>query len=152
MNCSFQNMTTLPAKLLPKTELLIMTGNNLGNLDSVPENFSQIKQLDLNGSNINTINDEALKILLTKSEKLYVCENILVTVPNVLQAEESHTKLWLSDNPYECNCDMMWMRDWLQNATNVMDKGNMMCGEGKWKGKWSPPPQSKSAVKFAYTI
>ncbi len=135
VNCSYNNMTTLPAKLLPRTELLIMTGNNLGNLDSVPENFPKINVLYLNKSSIKTISDGALKILLNKTENLYLSNNNLKEISSLLQAENVRTNLWLSENPYNCNCDMMWMRDWLLNATIVKDKGNVTCGGGEWQGK-----------------
>ncbi len=138
MDCSFNNMTTLPEKLLPGTELLVMTGNNLGNLDSVPENFPEIKQLDLNGSNIKTISDEAFNVILTKTDKLYLSNNKLGQVPYLLQEQKIETQLWLTDNLFDCDCDMMWMRDWLLNATNVVEKEKIICTSGKWKGVYMP--------------
>ncbi len=134
MNCSFNNMTTLPAKLLPGTELLIMTGNNLGNLDSVPENFPVLKQLDLTRCNIWTTSSKVMKIFFSKIDNLNLSNNKMKQISRIIQTEEFHAKLWLSKNPYECNCDMMWMRDWLQNASNVVDKENITCASGKWEG------------------
>ncbi len=135
MNCSFNNMTTLPDILLPRTKLLMMSGNHLGHLDSVPENFPEIKELYLNRSNIKKISDGVLKILLGKTKHLHLSNNNMRQISSLLQEENFHTRLWLSENPYDCNCDMMWMRDWLQNASNVMNKENITCSTGRWKGK-----------------
>ncbi len=134
VNCSYNNMTTLPAKLLPRTELLIMKGNNLGNLDFIPENFPKINELDLNRSRITTISDEVLKVFLQRTDKLCLTSNKLKEVPSLLQVQKMHTVLCISDNPFECSCDMMWMRDWLLNATNIVEKEKIVCASGKWKG------------------
>ncbi len=134
MNCSFNNMTKLPDQVLPRTELLIMTGNNLEHLDSVPGNFPQMMELDLNDSNIKTIDDKVLEMLLMKTEKLYLSNNVFKAIPSLIQVEKTHTELWLLDNPFDCNCDMMWMRDWLLNTTNVVEKDKIVCASGKWKG------------------
>ncbi len=134
MNCSFNNMTTLPDHILPRTEQLIMTGNNLENLDSVAENFPNVKKLDFNRSNIKTISGEAMKLFLLKSSMLYLSNNKLKIIPSLVQAKEYNTKVWLSENPFDCNCDMMWMRDWVQNTTNVMGKEDIVCASGKWEG------------------
>ncbi len=135
MNCSYNNMTKLPDQVLPRTELLIMTGNNLGNLHSIPDNIPEINELDLNRSNIKTISDKGLKTLLMKTKKLYLTNNKLQQFPRLAEKKKILTEFWLSENPFECNCDMMWMRDWLQNATNVMDKDQIKCREGRYQGK-----------------
>ena len=47
------------------------------------------------------------------------------------------TNLWLSNNPYECNCDMLWMKDWLVDTGNVMDKENVTCSGNGIKGEYN---------------
>lgn len=134
MNCSNNNMTRLPDKLLPGTKQLIMTGNNLGILDTVHENVSEVNAFHFERSNISSIHKSALVILASNASTIKLSSNKITKLcPFITQI--SRTKLWLSDNPYACNCDMMRMRDWLLNATNVIDKENITCGTGKWKGK-----------------
>ena len=53
----------------------------------------------------------------------------------VIPRQNKTSKLWISDNPYECNCDMLWMKDWLMDNENVMDKKNVTCSGSKVKGK-----------------
>ena len=61
--------------------------------------------------------------------------NKLKNLPKSISKANKTNKLWISNNPYECNCDMLWMKDWLVGAKNVKDKENVMCSAGKGKGK-----------------
>ncbi len=137
MNCSHNNMTQLPLKFLPDTEQLVMDGNNLDNLWKIRADFRDMKIIDLKQSNIHQISVEAFKVLCSKAKMLKLSGNNIKQLPSFLRTTNNETQLWLSNNPYECNCDMMWMSDWLQNATNVMDRDSITCGTGKWNGKLS---------------
>ena len=127
-------MTQLPNAILPDTEQLIMAGNNLQNLDYIHNNWTHLATIDLQRSNVTQISSIALKTLLSLADKVLLSNNRLKEVPGVLQTN-LQTQIWLSNNPFLCTCDMMWMRDWLQNASNVMDKANITCAGGRWNGK-----------------
>ncbi len=134
MNCSHNNMTQLPLKLLPDTEQLILVGNHLEILDFVSKGFKHLKVIDLQRNNISHIGSQTLKSLLSLADNVVLLNNNLQKVSPAIQTNLA-TQIWLANNPYECNCDMMWMRDWLQNASNVKDKENVTCAGGKWNGK-----------------
>ncbi len=134
MNCSHNNMTQLPDKLLPNTQQLLLAGNNMRNINHIPEGLIHMEKVDMRDNNLKQISAEALETFMSLSDNLILSDNTLQEVPTVLQANKE-TQIWLSNNPFLCNCDMMWMRDWLQNVTNVMDKLNITCGEGKWNGE-----------------
>ncbi len=135
MNCSHNNMTQLPSKLPTLTEQLIMTDNNLESLKFAEKNLSEIKVFDLQRSNIKYISDEVYKTILLNAEFINLSDNKLTSVSSLLKGAKLRTKLSLSNNPFDCNCDMMWMRDWLQNASK--NKENITCSTGRWKGKFS---------------
>ncbi len=135
VNCSYNNMTQLPESLLPRTEHFIFHGHDLHVINFINPNLPAVKVLDLQSNKIQSITDEAFRMLLTKTNKLMLCDNRLKYLPSFLQNHSSNTTLFISRNPFECNCDMMWMRDWLLNATNVKDKENVICAAGKWKGE-----------------
>ena len=61
--------------------------------------------------------------------------NKLTTLPRAIVNIRGSSKLWISDNPYDCNCDTLWMKDWLIDAENVQDKYNAICATGKMKGE-----------------
>ncbi len=134
MNCSNNNMTQLPDNLLPNTEQLIMVGNHLKTIDSVAKDLPHLISLDLEKCNISEISTQGFQALLLHSDNLKLPNNKLQHISSVIQTTTYNTSLWLSKNLFECNCDMMWMRDWLLNATNVMDKDNITCIGGKWNG------------------
>ncbi len=127
-------MTKLPTEIIPRTEQLIMIHNNIELIKSVDTHLVDIETLNLQASNITHITDEAMKALVFKRKTVILKENKLKIIPSSIQTTAFSTNLWLGDNPYECNCDMMWMRDWLLNATNVRDRDNITCSSGKWKG------------------
>ncbi len=135
VNCSNRNLTSFPQNIIPKTEQLVLTGNDIKMIDYQNTLPKSVERIDLQRSHIQSISDKALQAFLSNVKSLKLSRNKLRKLPSLLQVTNSTTQLWLSDNPYDCNCDMMWMRDWLLNATNVLNKENMTCGSGKWKGE-----------------
>ena len=97
--------------------------------------MKDITNIDMNACRIKSIGEDALNTLLTNNTKyLDIRNNQLKNLPSQITAASDMTQLWISGNPYECNCDMIWMRDWLVEATNVMDKENIKCVTGTLKG------------------
>ena len=73
-----------------------------------------------------------MRSMLNNVKKLYLSNNYLKSLPKSIMESNNDPKLWISNNSYHCNCDMMWMRDWLLKARNVMDKEQV---KGNAKGK-----------------
>ncbi len=138
VNCSFNSMTKLPNSVLSSTEVLVMHGNNLNELGYADPYLFQVKVFDLQGNSIENINDEIYNGIFLSAESIKLSNNSLKYISQLLQHVQNDSKIWLGGNPFECNCDMMWMRDWLQISTNVMDRENITCGSGQWKGKTIP--------------
>ena len=95
--------------------------------------MENITYLDLSNSWVSTITERAMKSMLNNMKALNLTNNVLEVLPQAI-TKSNKTKLWLSNNPYDCYCDMMWMRDWLVKATNVMDKEEIVCTKGKMIG------------------
>ncbi len=137
MNCSNNNMTHLPHQVLAGTQQLIMAGETFTHVDSVNKELIQIKKYSLKMGNIRHVSNQAWNVLLENADIVNLSCNQMTSISHLLTTNSFKAQLWLGNNPYECNCDMMWMRDWLQNATNVMDKETITCASGKFKGKIS---------------
>ncbi len=136
MNCSFSNMTQLPDEIQPRTQQLIMTGNNL-EMFYLPYNKSDIlylKTLDLSNNSIRDFDEASFKASLLSGISLKLSGNNLKEIPAKIVDFNLTAHIWLGKNPYECNCNMMWMRDWLQNVSHVMDRDEIKCGPGKYQG------------------
>ncbi len=150
---SNSNMSHLPHQVLPQTQQLIMATEQFQTLDKIDDNLLQIKNFSFQGSNLRHVSDKAWKSLISTADSVNFPGNKLTHVPTFLQTETYQTYLWLSFNPFKCSCDMMWMRDWLLNTTNVKkkEKENITCGAGKWKGMVLKSGSSKFlVVSFFY--
>ena len=76
-----------------------------------------------------------MEVIVKSVKHLDIRGNKLITLPEKIKNVNSVNKLWISRNPYECNCDSLWMKDWLVDNMNVQDKDNVTCSSNKVKGK-----------------
>ena len=72
-----------------------------------------------------------MEIIIKSVKQLDIRGNNLTEIPQIITKADNISKLWISGNPYLCNCDTLWMRDWLNRATNVKDKTIVQCSTGK---------------------
>ena len=87
-------------------------------------------------SSLITEIDETVMAVIVKSVKILdIRGNKFKNLPESIAKVNKTNKLWISDNPYECNCDMIWMKDWLMDTTSVLDKENVTCSGSKVKGE-----------------
>ena len=95
----------------------------------------EIVYMDLSSSSIEYISSDAINALMENTLYLDISNNSLKVLSETITASANYTKLWISGNPYDCGCDVMWMKDWLVEATHVMDKENFTCNTGVMKGE-----------------
>ena len=94
----------------------------------------EIVYMDMSSSSIEAISSDVMDALLENTLYLNISNNSLKVLPETITASANYTELWISGNPYDSSCDVMWMRDWLVEATHVMDKENVTCNTGVMKG------------------
>ena len=121
--------------MLPDTDQLLLSGNNLGSVNRAPDYLKNITLLDLSSSHITEIDETVMEVIVKSVKHLDIRGNNLKSLPQTIKNVATENKLWVSRNPYECNCDTLWMKDWLIDNKNVMDKDNVTCSENKVKGK-----------------
>ena len=126
---------SLPETVLNDTDWLLLSGNNLGSLTKAPDYLDNINLLDVRSSHINEIDAKVMETILKSVKHLDIRGNNLKVLPRTITKANNMTKLWISDNPYKCHCDMLWMKKWLNGATNVEDKGKVTCSTGKVTGE-----------------
>ena len=134
-DCRNKGLTSLPETVLKNTDWLLMSGNNLGSLNKAPDYLENITLLNLSSSNIREIDERMMKANFESVKYLDIRRNYLKEIPQMITKTNNISKLWLSDNPFECHCDMLWMKDWLIDARNVQDKDNVTCLHNKVKGE-----------------
>ena len=110
---------------------------------SVPHKYlDKLKFLDLKNSNINFISKSFLDSLQRNRNltSINLAGNNLATVPPKVQDLVLLEKVWLSGNPFHCDCSMTWIIGWLNNFTSlhgehvIIDYEYVKCASGLMVG------------------
>ena len=125
--CHNKGLTKIPDSVVMDTDWLILSGNNFGSINNYTEYLNTITLLNLSSSNIDYIDDIVMESILQNVKQFDIRKNKLTKLPKSIVKASRDTKLWISGNPYECSCDMLWMRDWLLSSNSVIDKENVTC-------------------------
>ena len=120
------------------TDWLVMENNQITELAGNFEYLGNIWSLDLQGNKI-----EALPVTLIEQiqkggnvQWLNLAHNKLAEIPDGIQDLTFLQRVWLSDNPFKCDCKMTWMIEWLNNFTTplgehiVVDYNQLICNSG----------------------
>ncbi len=144
--CSGLNYTELPTSVPHLTKWLTFSPNSIrqlcGNYQYLHKQTSDVTDVNFFFGNIETICDETLAIILKHSniKSLNLAHNHLEHIPIMFNRTIGRLqKLWLGQNPVECNCKMMWLISWLNNTRAsgqrlVQDYQDVICTGGKWDG------------------
>ncbi len=137
MTCNKEFPTRIPRR----TNWLSITGGING---SVCDNFDYLKQissLNLSRNGITRICDLFL-ISIEKDNSTKTIDlsgNKLISLPKGVM-EGHFERIWLSGNEFECNCDMLWMANWLDKSRSpsgghlIQDYNKVLCHDNKYKG------------------
>ncbi len=102
-----------------------------------------VTSLSLRQSQVSYICDSVLDSILIHFhiKWLDLSKNKLKSISPSFKASHHHLeKLWLAGNPIQCSCDMIWLIDWIGNATThtgdklVQDYKDVICGPGLQAG------------------
>ena len=87
---------------------------------------------------LSSIDDSFLFNLQIKQSITWInlARNKLILIPSKIQQLNFLQKIWLSDNPFHCDCSMLWMISYLNNYTTstgehiVQDYQQLTCHSG----------------------
>ena len=118
--CSSSTVQMLPSSVLQFTDKLVVQNTNIPDLCRTFNYFHTIQAIDLRKNSISTI-----------------CKSYADKLEN-FSINSRFQSLWLSENPFYCDCFMIWMIKWLNNFIvqgkhAVVDYRNVTCGRGKMK-------------------
>ncbi|KAM5264086.1 LOW QUALITY PROTEIN: leucine-rich repeat-containing protein 70 [Ctenodactylus gundi] len=120
-------------------EHLILSSNNLENLSS--DTFSLLTNLSLDRNRIISIDKLTFENMGTSLEILNLSFNNLTDLhPKVLKPLSSLIHLQAHSNPWDCNCKLLALRDWLASSTITLNiycqsppsMSGRTCRCGKW--------------------
>ncbi len=139
---SGHNVRVMPTSIPNDTDKMVLFQTNITHLCEPFPYIDQITSLEIVSSRLTSICDDTLdNILSSKTLKHLDISNNNVRRFSTLWLEKASRleKLWLVGNPVECECDMIWMANWLVNKTTtsgsrlVQDYKNLVCSSPKTK-------------------
>ena len=137
-NCSSLNLYTLPQSAPNFTNWILLENNNINKIYDFRDYLSEAHFLHLGGNMLSSINDSFLLNLQIKKTItwLKLARNRLTGMPTKIQELTYLQKIWLSGNPFHCDCSIIWMIGWLNNFTTsvgnhiVVDYQDVICHSG----------------------
>lgn len=108
--------------VLPYLHNLNLASNNLMLIpDFAFQGIPTLKQLDLSGNRISDFETKALSGL-TSLQILWLQKNSLHSLhPDTFRnISDNLLQVHLYDNPWNCDCRIRWLREWMENDTNAV--------------------------------
>ena len=132
-DCSNMHLESLPESIIKFTNWLDMSGNDLGVISGEPKYMAELSYIDFQETNIKYVTDDFIDLVShSKSlKRIDLSQNKLNMLPKSIQNVRNSSKFLLGGNPFNCECSMLWLRDWLQVTSSVEDKDNVICMDGK---------------------
>ncbi|KRX78917.1 Leucine-rich repeat-containing protein 15 [Trichinella sp. T6] len=101
---------------------LFLSENNLTNLDeNIFYGMEQLNVLSVSHNRLRAFHRRAL-VHFQALEKLYLNDNQLRTIDNTSLTDmpDSLYLLDLSDNPWRCDCELIWLAHWIRGKGDVL--------------------------------
>lgn len=109
------------------------------NSKTIPAPPAQTEHYLLDETNITMVTDRDIKNLraIGTLRIMNLTNNKIRTIAPGIQNLDTVEEIWLSGNPLDCDCGMIWMIHWLNNFTKksiVRDYKDITCGSGRLNG------------------
>lgn len=137
-NCSSRSVSSLPEgyKVPNKANWLDFSNNELRTFCDSTICRKDISLINFANNILSSICDDTVKALTISDVKtLDLRNNRLQTLPQKIQNLVNLTEMWLSGNPFQCDCNMLWMKTWMDKFNNsgervVRDYMQVRCKNG----------------------
>ena len=132
-DCSNLAQREIPLNLPNYTDWLLISGNHIStfNEDILQSSFlAHITKLDLSGNSFDNISHEFFDLFTNCGSRLSflnISNNNLTMLPSTIQNISSLKSLQLTGNSFQCNCENIWMGDWLNKIDIIDDSTNITC-------------------------
>ena len=131
-DCSNLGLIEIPENLPNYTDWLIVPGNNISSLDQRAPFLPYITRLDISRNRLNNISHEFTDLFMcTRLSFLDISSNNLVSLPRSIMNISSLRNLRLTGNSFQCNCESLWMKHWLNNSNIIENSTNIKCTMSK---------------------
>lgn len=133
VNCTGTGLTTLPEEL-PEERFgrihLHLDNNNIQHFTR--KNYtSKIVNLTISNNKLSYFSSDA-RTSMKNLAYLDISGNSLSFVPKEMQSM-SFDKTIVTGNPFQCDCNMTWMKEWINVSPGATDRGIECNFDGKYK-------------------
>ncbi len=132
-DCHNQGLLELPEQLQPGTKWVKLNRNNITKICGSVNQLKTVSRIELAHNNIDVICSESMEQLTSISmHYIDLSYNNMSYLPETIENASNSTQLLIGNNPYKCNCDMLWMAKWLlgSNTAHIPDLGEAICTSG----------------------
>ncbi len=143
LNCAESEIDELQSSVPTQTDWIVFTGGKLHDISEYFPYMATLSRLVLRNNSISTLSLDFITGLRYQRQNGLIIDlqdNRLQQVPKSIS--NIGTVRWnLCGNPWFCECDMLWMADWLANSTMlsgehvVIDYDDVTCYHGKQIGQ-----------------
>lgn len=135
VNCSNRNLVAMPTNLPSNTKIVSLENNEITNLTirlSSLSKWKNVTYLILNNNTIESLSGLEGTKIFRNLVALHLSHNKLSEIPYyILDLHLSHLdELYLSDNPWRCDCNTVPFQNWLKSNFRVKDVDNIRCAAG----------------------
>ncbi len=142
-DCSHAKLDHLPTRAQNETDWIFLQHNTVMKLCQSIRFDDNVTFLNLSSNSMEEVCPEFIRSLSLKKmlRQLDLSENRLQYLPQNMQEAKHLTKIWLTGNPFVCDCTMLWMIDWIANFTLpstehvVQNYHNITCTNGVMAGQ-----------------
>uniref|UniRef100_A0A669PLI9 LRRCT domain-containing protein n=1 Tax=Phasianus colchicus TaxID=9054 RepID=A0A669PLI9_PHACC len=129
IHCSGPHITDLESLNLPCNMTKIhITDTNVTYVQDVFSGMGELQHLILSSNNIALISPEAFKEVFNDTVQL---QQLIIENNRLKSIQENlfdRLKVYLDDNPWKCDCQILGFREWLQKSTEVVKEAqSLMC-------------------------
>ena len=131
-NCSSIQMVKLPSTVPEGINWLDASNNYLTELCDSPSYLRNVSSLNVGNNEIRKICDNVMAVLeVGNLQDLNLHSNKIEQLPKQIMHVTPLKRLWLSGNPYLCDCRTIWMKELILNSSSyVQDAYDVMCASG----------------------
>ncbi len=119
-DCQHQGLKEIPQNLENGTQSLLLNGNSITRICGDVRQLEMVSRIELQNNGIEEICEETMEQLVSTMDYIDISHNNMSYLPKAVQSTPNSTLVIVGNNPYICNCDMLWMVHWILDVDSTL--------------------------------